>query len=61
MKNLSRHKSSCRDTRNKRKQNFVAISRNSIVTRYLMSQQEIKEKYMKNTTTDQFMLCHNEK
>ena len=30
-------------------------------TRYLMSRQEIKEQYMKNTTTDQFMLQHKEK
>ena len=36
-------------------------SRNSIATRYLMSQKEIKEQYRKNTVTDQFMLWHSKK
>ena len=49
-----RHKSSCRDTGNKRKKNSVA-------TRYLVSRQEIKEQYRKNTATNQFMLRHIEK
>ena len=33
----------------------------SVTTMYLMSRQEIKEKNRKNTTTDHFMLRHNEK
>ena len=36
-------------------------SRNSVKTRYLVSRQEIKEYYRKNTATDQFMLRHIEK
>ena len=39
----------------------IKESRNFFATRYLMSQQEIKEKYRKNTMTDQFMLRHNDK
>ena len=33
--------------------------RNSVATRYLLSRQEIKEQYRKNTATDKFMLQHN--
>ena len=33
---------------------------NSVATRYLLSRQEIKEQYMKNTAIDKFMLQHNE-
>ena len=34
--------------------------RNSIAIRYLLSRQEIKELYRKNTVTDKFMFQHNE-
>ena len=34
--------------------------RNSVTTRYLLSRQEIKEQYWKNTATYKFMLQHNE-
>ena len=34
--------------------------RNFVATRYLLSRQEIKEQYRKNTVTDKFMLQHNE-
>ena len=34
--------------------------RNSVATRYLLSQQEIKEQYRKNNTIDKFMFQHNE-
>ena len=34
--------------------------RNFVVTRYLLSRQEIKEQYRKNTATYKFMLQHNE-
>ena len=47
-RNLSRHKNSCRDTRNMKKAE-------------ILSRQEIKEQYRKNTATYQFMLGHKEK
>ena len=34
--------------------------RNSITTRYLLSRQEIKKQYRKNTAKEKFMLRHNE-
>ena len=34
--------------------------RNFVSTSYLLSWQEIKEQYRKNTVTDKFMLQHNE-
>ena len=53
-RNLSRHKSSCRDTNNWKRANVLSQHR------YLMSRQEIKEQYRKITATYQFMLQHNE-
>ena len=35
--------------------------RNSIATRDLLSRQEVKDQYRKNTTADKFMLHHIEK
>ena len=35
--------------------------RNSVTKRYLLSRQEIKKQYRKNTATNKFMLQHNEK
>ena len=35
--------------------------KNYIATMDLLSRQEVKEQYRKNTTTDKFMLQHNEK
>ena len=34
--------------------------KNSVVTMYLLSRQEIKEQYRKNIATNKFMLKHNE-
>ena len=49
----------CRDKEAPVATNEQEESRNSVVTRYLLSRQEIKEQYRKNTATDKFMLQHN--
>ena len=41
-----------------RKQKFCRDKVSYVATRYLMSRQEIKEQYMKNNATQQFLLRH---
>ena len=58
---MSRQKIACRDRTWEECNKSAETKKVDVATRYLMSRQEIKEQYRKNTVTDQFMLRHNEK
>ena len=57
---MSTQERNCRNKEAPVATNEQEEGRNSVTTRYLLSRQEIKKQYRKNTATKNFMLRHNE-